>query len=235
MGSVVPGVGTALGASLGSGLGSGLAKGVETGNPLAGLGAGALGAAGSYAGSTLLGPVLGSLGSSISPQSGAVVPGFLGSKVGDTFGKFAGNAFGDATFGGLAGSAIGSSVGSSTGANIGSQLNPMAPDGPAGPTPFQPSRAGQMGLPQSLSQFGGLDPMQQASNIATRGVYGQGNGPQESSYFTNLINRQLVDDQGHVGDTSSINPVENSYLSQLGLGGYGNSTDLLKKISQYAA
>lgn len=190
-----------------------------------------LAGAGSYLGGEALGGLGGTLGQTPAGALGSMGAGeALGASA--PFGSFAGNVLGGQTLGSMAGSAVGSQIGG----NLGDQINPMSSsDGPAGPSPFQPSRAGQMGLPQSLSQFGGLDPMQQASNIATRGVYGQGNGPQENSYFTNLINRQLVDDQGHVGDTSSISPIENSYLSQIGLGGYNDSTDLLKKINSYAA
>lgn len=220
---------------LGAAVGSGLNTGIKTGNPLAA----ALAAGGSYAGSALggefLGPTLSGLGSSTNAVSGGVTPGFLGSTVGDTFGSFAGNTLGAETLGNVAGSSLGSMAGSSIGEKAGGMLNPMNADAPGSPG-FMASRSAQMGLPQSLSQFSGLDPNQQASNIATRGVYGQGNGPQENSYFTNLINRQLVDDQGQVaGDTSSINPVEGSYLSQLGLGGYNNPTDLLQKLQGYAA
>lgn len=99
--------------------------------------------------------------------------------------------------------------------------------------PFNPSEQSQAQMPGSLSQYSGLDPFQQATNIATQGVYGRGNGPQENSYFLNLINRQLYDQGGNLAnDNSSINPIENSYLSQLGITGQ-NPTDILKGINQY--
>lgn len=224
LGSVVPGVGTALGASIGSGLGTG----IRTGNPLSG----ALAAGGSYLGGEALGGLGGTLGSTPAGALGAAGAGeTLGASA--PFGSFAGNVLGSQTLGSMAGQAVGSKIGE----NVGSQLNPMSPDmgGPSGPAPFMASRSPQMGLPQSLSQFASLDPNQQASNIATRGVYGQGNGPQENQYFTNLINRQLVDDQGNVAnDNSSISPVEGSYLNQIGLGGYQNPNQLLQKIQGYA-
>lgn len=99
--------------------------------------------------------------------------------------------------------------------------------------PFNPSEQSQAQMPGSLSQYSGLDPFQQATNIATQGVYGRGNGPQENNYFLNLMNRQLFDQSGKLAnDNSSINPIENSYLSQLGITGQ-NPTDILKGISQY--
>lgn len=84
--------------------------------------------------------------------------------------------------------------------------------------------------PGSLpSQFGGLDPTQQSTGIATQGVYGGGAGRDENQYFLNLINSRLSDTQ----DMGSLKPIESSYLDQLGLGGANNYEELLKKISQY--
>lgn len=101
------------------------------------------------------------------------------------------------------------------------------------PTPFNPTEQSQSSIPGSLSNLSGGDPFQQATNLATRGVYGGGNGPQETNYFLNLLNRQLFDQTGKLAnDNSSINPIENSYLSQLGITGQ-NPTDILKGISQY--
>lgn len=234
--AAVPGVGPGLAAVY-----TGVKTGVETGNPLSGL----LGAAGSFAGNALGESFGSSLGNSIGGSAGSFLnetpANFLGDAFGGStvgaaapFGSFAGNALGGSTIGSLAGSALGSSTGTSLGSQLGQSLMPMGGDLQKGPAGFSPSRAPQMGLPQSLSQFGNLDPFQQATNIASKGVYGGGNGPNENSYFLNLINRQLVDPSGNVGGMQGINPVENSYLSQLGLGGYGNSSDLLKGISQYA-
>lgn len=222
LGSIVPGVGTAIGAAVGSGLNSG----VKSGDPLTGL----LSAGGSYLGGQALGGLGGTLGETPANALGDVVGG---STVGSSapFGSFAGNVLGGQTIGSMAGGALGSSIGESAG----NALNPQSPDlGGTGVAAFSPSRSPQMGLPQSLSQLSGLDPLQQGSNIATKGVYGGGTGPEETNYFLNLVNRNLVNDQGQVAsDTSSVNPVENSFLSQLGLGGYNNPTDLLKNISNY--
>lgn len=102
---------------------------------------------------------------------------------------------------------------------------------------FTPSQQPIFGIPQGLSSYtdSSLSPDQTLSGIATKGVYGGGNGPEEQKYFLNLVNNRLVDKSGNVaGDTSSLNPIENSYLAQLGLGGYSNPTDLLKGISNYS-
>lgn len=215
---------------------SGIMTGVKTGNPLSGL----LSAGGSYFG--------GELGSSLGSGVGAAEGGVLSQTPanalgnlfgGDTvgalapFGSFAGNALGSETIGSMAGGALGSSFGNNLGTSLGQSINPMNSGGGQTPAGFTPSRAAQMATPQGLSQFSSLDPFQQATNIASKGVYGGGQGNDENQYFLNLINRQLVDPNGNVQNQSTLNPVESSYLSQLGLGGYNNSTDLLKGISQY--
>lgn len=229
--------GPALGGALGAGVGSGLSTGIETGSPLKGLAAGAASGLGSYAGGQLLGPSLSGLGGTTNAASGAAEPGFLGTDLGKALGSpsLAGqDIFGGQTLGNLAGGALGSKV--ATGAAQAASPGIFSPSISTDVPGYKPSQQSAMGLPGSLSSYSGLNPNQQASNIATRGVYGQGNGPDENSYFLNLINRSLVDPSGKVaGDTSGINPVENSYLSQLGLGGYSNSTDLLQKIGNYAA
>lgn len=211
-----------------------MATGVETGDPLKGLISGAASGLGSYAGGELLGPELSGLGSSASNAAGAVTPGFLGQTFGSTFGDFAGNAIGSQTLGNIAGSSIGGSLGQSVGKNIGESISPTQPDlGGTGVAGFSPSKQPALGLPQSLSQFGNLNPNQQATNIASQGVYGGGNGPQEQNYFLNLINRQLFDNSGNVAaNTNGLAPVDMSYLNQLGISG-SSPTDYLKGISQF--
>lgn len=123
--------------------------------------------------------------------------------------------------GGLSGLSSGSSPTSSLGANLSS---------------FTPQYQPTMGAPQSLANYtnSAMSPDQTLSGIATKGVYGGGNGPDEEKYFLNLVNNRLVDPSGHVAsDTSGLNSVENSYLAQLGLGGYQNPTDLLRGISNF--
>lgn len=222
LGSVIPGIGTAIGGAIGSGL----ETGIKTNNPLAGL----LSAGGSFVGGNLGGSVLGgSLGD-------ATVGSALSSGLGSDIGSFAGNMLPEALSGATLGSIGGASLGSTLGGAAGQALMPPSTksSGPAGEAAFKPKQQAQLGLPQSLSQFGNLSPDQLTSNIATQGVYGGGNGPQENQYFLNLINRQLVDQSGKTGDMGQLSGIDNSYLSQLGLGGMGNTNDLLKGIQNYS-
>lgn len=238
---ILPAVAGFFGGPLGYGAATGIQNGFEAsrnGAPagkaaMFGATSGGLSAAGSYAGSQLAGSTLNGLGSTTGGMSGGATPGFMGTPLSQSLSDTAlhgvGNALGSTTPGDVFASGIGGTVGASM-----AGPSPTAPVKP--PAPWMPSQAGAMGLPGSLSSYAGLSPSQQASNLATRGVYGQGNGPDETSYFNNLINRQLVDPSGNVaGDLSSINPIEGSYLNQIGLGGYNSPTDLLKKISNYAA
>lgn len=163
--------------------------------------------------------------------SNAVGPKFFDVGLGDVIGQGASNSIGA----NLANTSIGSIAGGYAGNSMADSMVPAKINGPTAASPFNPTRAGQENLPTSLQAFGGLDPNQQATNIATQGVYGAGEGPQEASYFNNLINRRLVDDSGNVGDLSSIKPIEQSYLQKLGLGGYSNSKDLLEAMSKWKA
>lgn len=242
---MLPGIGTALGAgisgvgggAIGAGIGAGLNTGIKTGNPLAGLASGVAAGGGSYLGGSILGPEIGGIGSSsgAGTVSGAASPGFMGTplaaSLGDAGLSGASSVFGSATPGTLAGSSIGSSVAQNA---TESSLPGMYKSNTQDASPWQPTRQDQMNLPTSLSGYQNLDPLQQATNIASKGVYGGGQGKDETNYFNNLINRQLIGDNGQVaGNTNSINPVENSFLSQIGLGGYGSPGDLLQKISNY--
>lgn len=238
IGSVVPGVGTAIGASLGAGIGGGTEKGVKTGNPLAGLTAGVLDAGGSYIG--------GNIGNSLLTGStfGAPASNFISNALGNgTVGNAIGGLAGNATVGGLTGGAIGGAIGNEAGNAVNAPGGGLGiVGGPSTGSP-PPGSSPQMQMPGSLANLSTLTPNQQASNIATQGVYGGGNGPQEEQYFTNLINRQLTDpsqgggqpQSGMGGQTynsqGTLSPIENSYLGQLGLGGYGNTQSLLTAIN----
>lgn len=226
LGSVLlPGVGTALGAeigtaagaAIGTGVGSALNTGIKTGDPLAALESGALSGAGSYAGN------------------------FLGAEAGDLFGgalnqtpaealslnptNVISDVLNQSTIGALGGSAIGSYAANNVIGQdmLGLDFNAKAPT----PAQWSPTRAATSAVPTSLAGLGSLSAGQQASNIATQGVYGQGVGQDENQYFLNLMNNKLMDNE-------TVNPVENSYLAQLGLGGYGNNQDLLKAIENYS-
>jgi len=224
VGSIVPGVGPALGGAIGSAINT-FGNGGSLGQVIAN-------SAGNYFGSQI--------GANLGGAANFGPSGTIASSLGSIGFDSAANVLPASIAGQNIGSALGSFAGSSIGSNVANSLtgfNPNAskPPAPTGITPFTPSQQSPMGLPSSLASFGTLTPNQQSTNIATQGVYGGGEGKDENSYFLNLINRRLVDPSGNVGDTSSLNPIESSYLNQLGLGGYSNSTDLLKKISQYNA
>lgn len=225
IGSIIPGVGTAIGASVGSGLGK-LASG---GSLLQSLEAGGL----TYGGSQLGGVIgdklgLGTIGSTIGN------PANVENSIADVAGNFLGNNSANALGAAVSTTGIGSMAGGFAGNSLADSLMPKKQEA-SGPTSFSPSRADAAALPTSLQGFGGLDQNQQASNIANQGVYGQGNGPEEQGYFNNLINRTLVDPSGKVNDISTLSPIDNSYLQKLGLGGYSNSNDLLEAMSKWKA
>lgn len=190
---------------------------------------GALGnAAGSYVGANIGGNLFpaatsGTIGSALGTGSSSSIAEALG---GGSFGSAVGNLAGT-SLGSLGGAAVGGTLGSAAG----SQLTPASPPKPPGP--FQPTQAGAATLPTSLNSMSSLTPQQQASGLATQGVYGGGNGPQEQSYYTNLINRQLVDSGGNVSPLSSLSPIEQSYNSKLGFGGETNSNSLLEALSKW--
>lgn len=183
---------------------------------------------GDYAGNSLnLGTVGSNLGGAANVENG-IASTLGGAGVGQETANAIGGTIANKSIGSLAGQAAANSYSE----DLAAPPEPMAAPGPA---PFSASRQEQSALPGSLQGFGGLDVNQQATNIATQGVYGQGEGPQEASYFNNLINRRLVDESGKVGDISSIQPIEQSYLQKLGLGGYSNSKDLLEAMSKWKA
>lgn len=236
---LLPSLGTAAGGAIGAGIGSGLSKGIETGNPIAGLTSAVATGGGSYLGSQLLGPSLSGIGAGTNATSGAATQGFMGTPVATSLSdqglSGAGSVFGSQTPGSLVGGAVGSTVGQAGAQSALPGLFQSPTSTPAGPSPFMPTEAAQAALPASLSSYQNLDPLQQATNIASKGVYGGGEGADETNYFNNLINRQLYGSNGQLAtDTSSINPVENSFINQIGLGGYSSPTDLLQKISNYS-
>lgn len=229
----LPIAGAAFGGPAGAALG-GAAGGLIGGGGLKGAAIGGLtGFAGNAIGN--------SLASSISGGLGKLGGTTIGSALGKTSSNAIGNSLLSTTFGGglakFAGNSIADNlVGGAFGeAEVQGQPNIRSsqggPTATPEPSPFEPTREPQLQLPGSLSSFNSLDPNQQSSNIATQGVYGGGNGPEEENFFTNMINRRLVDDSGQVDqDLSEINPIESSYLSQLGLGGYTNPSSLLEAL-----
>lgn len=223
----LPVIGAAIGAEFGMPqLGAALGSGVSSYTSNHDLGSALAAGAGSYLGSSIGGSIGDSLG--------------LGS-VGD-FSSAAGlgNAFGlEGTIGSsLANTGIGSILGGAYGSgNFSSDSTPKPQisgiAGAQGPTPFQPSQESAQDRPLSLAGLGGLDPQQQATNLATQGTYGGGLGPQEQSYFLNMENRKLVDQSGQTQAQNTLSPIEQSYLQKLGFGGYGDSNSLLEAISKW--
>lgn len=228
---VAPGIGTALGSTLSAGALSAIGAGVgsaannysSTHNIGSALKSGALGGAGSYVGGQLAGNVL--------PDMGTVTGGLQ-----SVLGPDLGSAIGQGLGGNIALSPLNAIVGSKVGADLASSLVPQKTKNPTGEgaaNSFSPTRQGEKEAPISLRGSGAITPEQYSSGVATQGVYGGGAGPEEQDYFLNLVNRRLVDDAGKVDeDFSDISPIENSYLSQLGLGGMGNPMSLLEAISK---
>lgn len=199
--------------------------------------AGAISGGSAYLGSKIggsLGANLGTVGGAGAGNSLATAAsnGF-GSLLGPTAGIAAGNAISN-----IAGTSIGAAIGGMAGENFGNQYNssqlpakkPMVSNGP---DPFNPVQANAAAVPGSIAGMSNLTPTQQSTGLANQGTYGGGLGPEENSYFLNLENRKLVNPNGSTNPLSSLQPIENSYLAKLGLGGYGNPTSLLQAISQW--
>lgn len=211
---------------------SGVSNTVKTGSPLKGLESAGLTYAGNAIGSEVgntLGSKLGTFGDYAGAGANSigadVLKGIQGT-LGDNALNFAGNAINK-----IANTGVGATLGALEGNSLANSLMPKA--SVPGPSPFAPSQASAQSTPASLSSLSNLTPAQQATNVATQGVYGGGNGPDEQSYFTNLVNRQLVDNSGKVSDLNTLAPIETSYLDQIGLGGYKNSNDLLKALTTW--
>lgn len=225
--------GAAVGGALGGAIGGGGLKGA-----LIGAGTGYAGnVLGSSIGSSLtsnLGKIGGtSLGSLSSNTLGPYAAGGIGKIAGNSIGSAIANTTVGGALGGFAGNSIAGSVADSLG--LGEQPEMSKPKTQT-ESPFAPSRNAQLDLPGSLTGLNGLDDVQQSTNLANQGVYGGGLGKDEQTYFTNLLNRRLVDDAGNVdSDLSEVNPIEQSYLSQIGLGGYQDSKSLLEALNKWKA
>jgi hypothetical protein len=223
----LPIIGGLVAGPLGAGAGAAANSLTSGGNLGQALKAGALSGVGSYVG--------GQIGGSIGGGGGTVA-----STLEKTLGPDLGSAFGNVIGSGAYLSPVNAIIGSGIGSNLASSLVPQKTASSSGTnvsTAFKASREKESAIPASFSSYGGsLTPTQLSSNIATGGVYGGGAGPEESDYFLNMINRRLVDDSGKVdSDLSEINPIENSFLSQIGLGGMNNANDLLEAISKRRA
>lgn len=210
---IAPGIGGIIGGAAGGALSGGGLKGAL------------LGGATSFAGNAI--------GGALSPSiASAGLKGTVGSVVGKTAANTLGSAISNTALSGIAGNAVGNYIADSAADSF---MGDEEQDKPkvTGPAPFEAKRQAQLQTPSSLV---GQDEAQQSSNLATQGVYGGGLGGEEQSYFQNLINRRLVDDAGNVDtDLSEVSPIEQSYLAQLGLGGYSNSKSLLEAMSKWKA
>lgn len=236
---VLPGVASIWGGPLGYAAASGIQNGFENSRRGESAGQAIIGGA-KNAGLSYVGS---SVGSALGDYAGNSLSGTqLGNVLNETPANAAGNTFGADTVANFApmGSTAGNILGSAT---IGQSLGSGAAQGlvnnattftpPPGAAPgFSPSEQPSLGIPQSLSQLSNLNPQQQTSNIASQGVYGGGNGPQETNYFLNQINRQLFDQNGNVQSNNNLAPIDMSYLNQLGISG-STPNSILQGISQY--
>lgn len=218
-GSAVPGLGTALGAALGGGLASGGLNYSHTHNIGSALKSGALSGAGSFVG--------GNIGDALGAELG-VGSTTIGQGLNTAFGSDVGSVLGD-----LGGTTLGRAAGSVLGGNILGSFAPQGQGSRAGSYPYVPTQAAAAALPKSINSMSSLTPQQQASGLATQGLYGGGIGPEEQSYYGNLLNRQLVDNGGNVSPLSSLSPIEQSFNSKLGFGGETDSNSLLQALSKW--
>ncbi len=238
---------TALqGGALGAGLGSAGVNYSKTHNFGDALKAGALGGGGAYLGgniaNSVLGSQLGTVGSTlgISPDAASSDIASFGNQAGSlpwsSVGAGSSNiasALGGAAASGLS-TPVSTAIGSTIGSNLASSYAPQPT--PPGAPQFSPNGVGIGAMPGSLNSMASLTPQQQASSLATQGAYGGGLGRQEQGYFGNLVQNQLNPSAGKTNDLSSLSPIENNYLGQLGFGSYGNSgspNDLLKALSTW--
>lgn len=232
VGSVAGGVlGGPAGAAAGSALGTKLGGGSNT--------QALFSAGGSYLGGQFLGGGSGDVAGNLTQSSIPGLPSLGESLANGSLGS-AGSALGAASFGPLSGSLTGQSIANlvSGGAEGPAQADPVAPNVTGPKEAALPTSAPKAAsLPSSLGSFAGLDPLQQGTGIATQGVYGGGTGKEESDYFTNLLQRQLINDKGGYNDYgSNVNPTEESYLhNNLGLQFDPNTQSLLQAIANKQA
>lgn len=125
----------------------------------------------------------------------------------------------------------------------GNQSAPASPSANLGAVsiPFKATDPAAMATPQSLlssspggQDFGTLDPTQQRSYLATQGSQGSGIGDDAKSYYLNLLQRNLIDENGNMQNmNSALLPVEKNYLSRLGLP-TDNTSDFFQALQQPA-
>jgi hypothetical protein len=215
LGSLIPGVGTAIGMGIGAAGGSKLAGASNKEALLSGLGAGVGGA---FLGGNTTGSVAGKL-----TQNSLTRP------VGEILSKGALSSLGGVSAGALTGALQGQTI-----ANLaGSAMQPM--EMPATQSIQIPQEnldigtPNAMSLPSSLASLGGLSDVQQTSQIATQGTEGAGGVSREGQdYFVNQLRRRLT-----TQPTSNLLPIEGSYLNRLGVNFQpGNTRSILEGIAR---
>lgn len=181
---------------------------------------------------------LGTVGSSVGTTAANMIPASIaGQSIGSAIGRYAGNSIGE----NLASSLVPfrQQATQQPGQNLTTVGGPTFTPGQVAQDNKLPSGTLQNGnLPNgatapSIAGMSTLTPDQQRTSLATQGTYGGGLGPQEQQYFLNQENNKLVNQDHTTNQLSSLSPIENSYLAKLGLGGYGDTTSLLKAISQW--
>lgn len=86
------------------------------------------------------------------------------------------------------------------------------------PAAITPTRPYEMARPGELGDFlTGMSDVQARTALATRGVQGEGLGKDSESYFLNMLMRNLIGDDGNMGQLEDLTPIEQQYLQMLGL------------------
>jgi hypothetical protein len=219
-GSAVPGLGTALGASLGAAAGKKLTGASFKDAAITG--------ATTYAGGKLLGSagsgdVAGKLTTNAATRG--VGEGLASGSLGGSIGQ----AVGGINVGQLSGALQGQSIGNM----VSGAMVPMEmPDTGSVSIPQENLDIGTpaaMALPGSLSNLGGLNDIQQTSQIATKGSEGvSGVSREGQDYFVNQLRRRLT-----TQPTSGLLPIEGTYLNRLGVNFQpGNTRSILEGIAR---
>lgn len=108
---------------------------------------------------------------------------------------------------------------------------PSSVQNPSIPTLTRPDA---MELPSQLSALQGLSDQQQLSSIATDALYGAGADNQARDYFLNLLQRNVMNDQGQAQGFEDQLPIVRNYLQQLGLP-IGSTQEFLQGLARYRA
>lgn len=83
---------------------------------------------------------------------------------------------------------------------------------------------GEMALPGSLQELGGLTDQQRRAYLASQGAYGEGLGGASRDYYINLLQRNIQQGQG------SLLPAETQYLQSLNVNTNLGGNDLINAL-----